>query len=340
MQTMTSQSPKQKNTHTQVAIITVTYHSEDFIHDYLIAIKKIIVNKPYRLIIIDNNSKDKTCELIKNFRHANQLFEQISLIESTENLGFGKGCNKGIDLAKTYAAQYYWFLNPDTIPFESSGEYLTKLLDENENAHFASSTLLNNKNEPSPGAFHFPGLMNTVLATSRLAILEKIFPQYTTAVTMKQQPYQADWLTGASFMAKASAINTLKGFTPDYFLYFEEVDLFFRAKQKKLDAWACPDSKVFHISGASTGVDNPNSERKRFPHYWFESRRHFYISNCGHIYFLLINCTLLMCHILWKLRSTIQQREDSTPPHFIKDIIYYSYIKPFSRNRTPKQNNH
>ena len=109
----------------------------------------------------------------------------------------------------------------------------------------------------------------------RLGILDALFKNHVTAIPIQKQPYTADWLTGASFMVKNECFEALKGFDPHYFLYFEEVDLFYRAKQAGFSVWACPNSQVFHISGASTGINTQHSTPKRQPNYWFESRKYF-----------------------------------------------------------------
>lgn len=312
-------------THPQVAIITVTFNSSDFIQDYLEALTKLITSPIYRLIIVDNSSSDDTCHIIQKYIEQHQLEANIDIIPLSNNIGFGKGCNTGAEHAQQYSPSHLWFLNPDTRVFEDTGKHLLDTLSHNQQIDFIGSTLVNEHDIARPGGFRFPKLINVILAETKLGILDKLLKHHTTAIPIAHQPYQADWLTGASFIVKAKCFYQLKGFDPYYFLYFEEVDLFYRAKKSGFSVWASPDSKVFHISGASTGINNHKKAIKRRPTYWFESRRHYYLSNHGALYFIVVDILLVTCHLLWRLRAKLQKKEDDTPPYFIRDIIRHSF---------------
>jgi N-acetylglucosaminyl-diphospho-decaprenol L-rhamnosyltransferase len=313
-------------TQAKVAIITVTYNSSAFIIDYLDSISPFVLSGQHKLIIVDNASTDDTCAIINQYVQNNHLSTQLQLIALDNNIGFGKGCNAGANAAKQDCPTYLWLLNPDTKVFKNSGDELIALLNSDKKIDFTGSILVNEHGEPRAGAFRFPRLMNVILSTLKLGILDQLFKQHTTAIPISTKPYQADWLTGASFMVKADCFYHLNGFDPEYFLYFEEVDLFYRAHQAGLSVWACPNSKVFHISGASTGINNHKKAIRRLPKYWFESRRYYYISNHGHAYFAIVDTALILCQLLWRFRARIQNKEDNTPPNFIHDILRHSHI--------------
>jgi GT2 family glycosyltransferase len=321
---------------TKVAIITVTYNSADFIEQYLDSVAPFLKGSEHQLILVDNESKDNTLEIIEQFAQKHHLDQQIQSIGLEKNLGFGKGCNKGVEAAEAYNPDYLWFLNPDTKVFDNSGKELLALLSGSEDVDFAGSVLVNEQSIKRPGAFRFPTLINVFLSNMRLGVLDKLFPKYTTAVPIEEKPYQADWLTGASFMVKSNCFAQLKGFDPYYFLYFEEVDLFYRAKKAGFSVWACPSSQVFHISGASTGINNRQSKPRRQPDYWFESRRYFYTSNFGTGYFMLVDTVFLISHLFWKLRSKLQRKPDSAIPYLARDTIKHSAFNILGNNRKTK----
>jgi len=312
-------------TQAKVAIITVTYNSESFIEEYLNSITEFIKNQHHELIIVDNASQDKTCSIIEKFATANDLSNNIHILHLSENMGFGKGCNKGAGIAKEHQATHLWFLNPDTKIFPESGEELLLLIENNE-AEFAGSVLLNDKHQPRSGAYRFPTICNVILSNLKLGFLDRIFKNHTTAVPIQNTTYKADWLTGASFMTTTNCFFKLKGFDPFYFLYFEEVDLFYKAKKAGYRVCASPASKVFHISGASTGMNNHKKALKRRPKYWFESRRHFYIKNFGYYYFAILDSAFVLTHLVWRVRAKIQSKDLDTPPQFLRDIIAHSFI--------------
>ncbi len=320
-------------TQAPVAIITVTYNAGEFIGEYLNAVGNFIAQNDHSIaIIVDNQSQDDTLSIIQQ-HIADTDTDRIIVHASSSNLGFGKGCNQGAEIAKSYNPKYLWFLNPDTIIEESTGPALIDLLDKNSHIDFTGSTLLNEHQQPRPGAFRFPTIANVALSNLRIGVLDKLLSKHTTAEPISEKPQKVDWLTGASFMVRADCFYQLEGFDRQYFLYFEEVDLFNRARKLGYEAWSCPASRVYHMSGASTGINKREVQLKRQPSYWFESRRHYYISNYNYLYFLLIDMTFIICHSLWLIRAKIQKKPSATPPSFGFDTLYHGHIKPIVKRK-------
>ena len=63
------------------------------------------------IIVVDNNSKDDSCKMVKT------LFPKVKLIENNDNPGFSIGNNQGVKVAK---GEYVCILNPDTVVAEDT----------------------------------------------------------------------------------------------------------------------------------------------------------------------------------------------------------------------------
>jgi len=72
------------------------------------------------IIVVDNNSKDESCTMVK------QKFPNVKLIENKDNLGFSKGNNTGVVKAK---GEYVCILNPDTVVTETTFKNLLNIAD-------------------------------------------------------------------------------------------------------------------------------------------------------------------------------------------------------------------
>lgn len=311
----------------------MTYNAEDFIREYLDSLRPLLAEADkYTLVCVDNASADKTCELISSYIEEFDLAGKMHLVAERDNIGFGRGCNSGASFASQFSPDYLWFLNPDTQVNETSGQQLLNFFDDERQPDFIGSVLKNEQGELRPGAFRFPGAMTTLSTTLRLGLLDRIFPNHTSSFPLSESPTLADWLTGASFMVKREVFEKLEGFDPKYFLYFEEVDLFLRAKRAGYTAWTCPKSTVFHISGASTGINKPGKAIKRRPKYWFESRRYFYSKNYGKLYFALVDAIFLSGHLFWRLRALFQNKEVTEPPYLLRDVMAHSAVIPDSKD--------
>jgi len=92
------------------SIIVVTYNSENTIRDLLYSLKESISAED-EIIIVDNNSNDKTLQILKEFKMKYGV-EKLKIIFSSKNLGYSAAANKGVELSDN---EYIVFINPDVI---------------------------------------------------------------------------------------------------------------------------------------------------------------------------------------------------------------------------------
>ena len=105
---------------TTLSIIVVTYDSLSFIRD---CVESIFVQtyKKFEIIVVDNNSQDKTVEFIK------KNYPQIRLIENGQNRGFPYACNQGIEATR---GKYILTLNSDVTLEEDFLYEIKRAMDE------------------------------------------------------------------------------------------------------------------------------------------------------------------------------------------------------------------
>ena len=87
-----------------VSIIILNYNAGKLLLDCVESILKSDF-KNYEIIVVDNNSKDKSHLICK------EKFEEIKLIENSQNFGFCEGNNIG---AKNAKGEFIIIINPDT----------------------------------------------------------------------------------------------------------------------------------------------------------------------------------------------------------------------------------
>ena len=91
---------------TDVSVILVSYNTETLTKDCLNSLYEKTQGINFDVWVVDNNSKDNTCEMIK------KEFPQVNLIENKKNKGFGAANNQAIKESK---AKYVFLLNTDTV---------------------------------------------------------------------------------------------------------------------------------------------------------------------------------------------------------------------------------
>ena len=117
----------------ELTIIIVTFNSAEIIEKCL---KSFDISK-YDVFIIDNNSSDKTVELVKN------SFGSTIVIENSKNLGFGRANNIGLNQAQT---PFALILNPDVQIRDIDIEICLKHLKNNPQIALASPHTLSSNN--------------------------------------------------------------------------------------------------------------------------------------------------------------------------------------------------
>ena len=89
----------------KITCVIVTYNGVRWIEKCLKSVLASTV--PCSIVVVDNQSTDDTCNLIR------LKFPNIFLIQSAENMGFGKANNIGLQIAYDQGAEHFFLLNQD-----------------------------------------------------------------------------------------------------------------------------------------------------------------------------------------------------------------------------------
>src|SRR5688572_1203216 len=115
-----------------LSIIIVSYNTKDLTVECIQSVFDNVKTINFEIIVVDNASADKSVSEIKT------RFPSVKLHALTENLGFSKANNKGIELAK---GRYVLFLNSDTVVYPGALEYMVEFMDKHEKAGAATCFL-------------------------------------------------------------------------------------------------------------------------------------------------------------------------------------------------------
>lgn len=106
-----------------ISIIIPAYNLEKHISQCLISIKNQTINsRRFEVIIINDNSQDRTLRIITKYK---DKFNNFSIINNKNNIGPGLSRNKGISIAK---GKYIMFLDGDDTLSKNSLRVIDKYL--------------------------------------------------------------------------------------------------------------------------------------------------------------------------------------------------------------------
>jgi N-acetylglucosaminyl-diphospho-decaprenol L-rhamnosyltransferase len=211
--------------HPKLDIIIVNWNSGDQLQWCLDSI--LTANKDNltlaRVVVVDNASRDRSADELEDF------ILPLYLISNTKNLGFAAACNQG---AKGSKADYLLFLNPDARLFKNSLTDTLKFIEQKENNKIGilGIQLVDDNGKISHTCAHFPSAGNFFY---RALGLDHLFPDHFSSHFMTEWDHResrdVNQVMGSFFLVRRSLFQRLGGFDERFFVYFEDLDLSYRA---------------------------------------------------------------------------------------------------------------
>lgn len=229
-----------------VSIVIVSFNTSTVLRECLLSVYREIGSLHAQVIVVDNASSDGSPTIIE------QEFPDVLLIRSDVNLGFGRANNLGFEAAR---GRYVVLLNSDAFLTEGSLERSVAHMDSNPSVGVGGGRLIGRDGSLQPSARMFPTVLNDLIVLSGLAMRHpksRLFGRFDRTWADDEEAAEVDWVPGAYSIIRAEALNVTGFFDPRFFLYYEEVDLCKRLKQKGYSIWYWPDSSVMHIGGESS----------------------------------------------------------------------------------------
>jgi N-acetylglucosaminyl-diphospho-decaprenol L-rhamnosyltransferase len=277
-----------------------------------------------RVTVVDNASGDLPA--IADAIAANGWSSWVTAVEAPKNGGFAYGNNLGIQHACLDGAPHYiYLLNPDAQIRPGAIGSLVDFLEAHPEVGIAGSQIENTDGSEWPIAFRFPSLLSELSQGLDLGVVIRLLRTWSVARKMGDVAESVDWVSGAAMFIRPAVLAAVGGMDENYFLYFEETDLCYRAKRAGFSTWYVPASRVVHLKGQSTGMSRFHP--KRLPTYWFESRRRYFATAYGIRRAVLIDIVALLAGSVGSLKRKLL-RQTYGVPHFTGDLLRNSLLRP------------
>lgn len=224
-----------------VSIIIVNYNTKELLADAIESVKTKTININFEIIVVDNASKDDSVSYI------HKRFQDVKVIVSEENLGFGKANNLGAKMAK---GKYLFLLNSDTLMINNAVKILFDFLENNIDKQIGivgGNLYTYNMKENFSYSTYLPTLMSHLFY--RLYISSLLSNETFNKTGQSKKVGQ---IIGADLMISKELYNKVGGFDPFYFMYVEDTDLQRRVTDLGYHIYSVPDAKIIHLQGASS----------------------------------------------------------------------------------------
>lgn len=163
-----------------------------------------------------------------------EFIDKVEWLTLSDNKGYGKANNEVILAADS---DYHLLMNPDVELFEEALKEGLVCLEEDVNSVLVSPKGLDGSGRQVSLAKRFPSVLVLLLRGFASTRVKEHFKAYLESYSRKdlfdkQDPAFIDIASGCFMLCRTSALKSVSGFSPDFFLYFEDFDLSVRLKKK------------------------------------------------------------------------------------------------------------
>ncbi len=228
-----------------LSIIIINWNSADYVMKCIQTIQEETHETDYEIIVVDNASFDGCGERLSS------LYPEVVFIQSQENLGFARGNNLG---AKHASGSVLLFLNPDTEIRYHAIDRLYNCIQNMPDCGVLGCKLLNRDGSIQTSCVRaLPTPLNQAVDSD---FLRRIFSRSSLWGTWEafssRQPCEVQAISGACMLLKSDVFQKVGGFSSEYFMYTEDMDLCFKVWRIGLKIYHVPNAVIVHYGGGSS----------------------------------------------------------------------------------------
>ena len=318
----------------EIAVVIVSYKSAELAIECLASIhsERETQKLKIRVVLVDNASGD--LPPIERAVERNGWSSWVTLVLAPKNGGFAYGNNLGI--RKAYEGgrpNYIHLLNPDTQVRPRAIAALVEFLEGHPEVGIAGSSFETEDGKDWPFAFRFPTLLSEIEHELQLGLVTRCLSRWVVARPMSSIAQRTDWISGASMMIRPAVLTAVGCLDENFFLYFEETEFCYRARRAGYTTWYVPESRVMHMIGKSTNVDEKTRLHQRLPGFWFDSRMRYYATTHSVGTAAFIDAAAIVSSLLGLVKRRLLRRPST--PHYVRDLLAHSVLLQVNRRFAP-----
>jgi GT2 family glycosyltransferase len=223
-----------------LSILIVNWNSKAYLRACLDSIRGTCSHLSPQVVVVDGGSFDGCGDMIA------AEFPEVEFVQSPDNIGFGRSNNLGFERV---TGEALLLLNPDTELQPTAVDVLLAELTRLPQAGLLGARLLNSDGSLQMSAVHsLPTPWNTALDSDWLRRRWWSRKGRSEAANT----FEVEAISGACMMMWTETFRRLAGFDPRYFMYAEDMDLCFRAREMGWKIHYAPRSEIIHHGGGSS----------------------------------------------------------------------------------------
>ena len=198
------------------------------------------------IIVVDNASRDGTVEMLR------AEFPDARVLANAENAGFTRANNQALAIAQ---GRYLFLLNPDTELRPGALQTLYDYAEAHPRVGIIGPQLFYGDGSVQSSRRRFPTLATAFLESTKLQQWfprNRVLTRYYMNDTRDDATQEVDWINGSAMFVRRAVHDQLGGLDEGFFMYSEELDWCYRAKQAGWQSVYLPAAQVTHYEGKSS----------------------------------------------------------------------------------------
>lgn len=244
----------------EISIVIPTYGSAELVANCLRSIAADAGAPASEIIVVDDSSPRDVRERLQT------SFPEVLFLRTARNVGYGGAANAGLEKAR---GRYVVVSNDDVDVGRGALSRLLGFLEDHPDAGAAAPCLVNPDGTIQRSYFRETGILPVFLRAAFPASWLTRFGSFRAVRRWAgrlggdlgslgeapRSPRRVANVMGAFFMMRRAVFDELRGFDSErFYLFAEEVDLFFRMKKAGWSLFYVPEARVTH--GANQTVRN------------------------------------------------------------------------------------
>lgn len=236
------------DSNTDLSIVIVSWNARKYVAECLDSLQSANGTSSVEIIVVDNASNDGTADLVRD------RFPQVRLVETGGNIGFSRGNNVGVRLAK---GKYICLINPDVNIPPDCLHKMYSFMEQNPEIGLLGPKMLAANGLTARSGMRFPTLWNVFLR----AIAADGFLRGSSTGNWLMTDFQfdrtrdMDVLNGWFWMARREAVNEVGLLDEDFFMYAEDLDWCKRFHSHKWRVVFYSEAEAVHYGGGCSSND-------------------------------------------------------------------------------------
>jgi GT2 family glycosyltransferase len=219
----------------RVAVVVPNWNGREMLGECLDSL--LAQSHPLTVIVVENGSNDGSLEYLA------ETYPQVTVIPHSTNLGFAGGVNSGIRLAIADGFEFVGLFNNDAVASEDWLAELVAAADANSAVGMVTAKFLSIDGRHLDSTGDFYSSWGIPFARGRGEAASAKYDDDTVVFSA----------SGGASLYRILMLRQIGLFDEDFFAYFEDVDLSFRAQLAGWSVEYVPRSIAFHRISATSG---------------------------------------------------------------------------------------